>query len=301
MTDYFPLVASKTPARPARWSVFAGVRSCFAALILACVLPVNANAQFIDESIVATEKYYKKEIEDAAAACDRARYDRAVLALKGLLGQIKKDIARSEADYQIKKAELQNPSWITKFYTNEKYQQWYKVTLELAESLLGDQLRLHIIRASLEDYLANLKPVNWSRCAPPATTTGPGTTPQATAVASPKICADCQILDDEIDRSRQRVAAFEADLSKSQTPESKQLLEQMIAAIKRNIAGLEQQKTGCDHKCMAPPEQPREAKRKQTPGQYYQKDVPPLRTFTPPIGRQKFHDSRESGLRMGGS
>ena len=48
------------------------------------------------------------------------------------------------------------------------------------------------------------------------------------------------------------------------------------------------------------PAPPRTAK-KQTPGQYYQKDVPPLRTFTPPSQRQKFHDPRESALAQGGS
>lgn len=47
------------------------------------------------------------------------------------------------------------------------------------------------------------------------------------------------------------------------------------------------------------PAPPRTAK-KQTPGQYFQKEVPPLRTFTPPSQRQKFHDPRESALAQGG-
>ncbi len=111
-------------------------------------------------------------------------------------------------------------------------------------------------------------------------------TPQAPSAG----CQTCAALDAEI-------KSLDEEYKMWQAKGGGTLAAAKMKELAPQITKLQELKAGCEKVCKAPP---RTAK-KQTPGQYYKKEVPPLRTFTPPSQRQKFHDSRESGLRQGGS
>lgn len=114
----------------------------------------------------------------------------------------------------------------------------------------------------------------------------------AKAPPPPAGCQTCPVLDAEIKSLEAEYKALEGKSGDAVIAQRKELDAQIT-----KLQGL---RAGCQKVCTATP--PRTAK-KQTPGQYYKKEVPPLRTFTPPSRANppaRTHSPRDSAMQQGG-
>ena len=209
--------------------------ACFCALLLSVLLPNDAPADFVEvhdpglnlvgyrsiqvvepggipskgasiniygEEFSYSAAHYINEMATASKACDRVRYDRAVLGLRGLLGQIDQD----KASIPTREAKLEANSELT----------FGRKAFMLAQ-LDTELLHLNENYLAIKDILDKWVPFN-AFCKTPT--------------ESVALCPECKALDDEIAASQRRLTQLEADLSKPQAAGAKEVIEAQIKVIK---------------------------------------------------------------------
>lgn len=146
-----------------RWAVLWLWLAAFSA-----TLPIHAFAQpgvTSEEDIANTAAYYTDEMKAAAQACDRTRYDRAFLGLRGVLGQIDSDIRNAQANlkreqeiYESKRVALLNMT----FGSRQEQEQFYANVRSIMNSYRREIARLTLLRKDVTNRMNNRPPFRCS-------------------------------------------------------------------------------------------------------------------------------------------